>query len=183
MDFPRTNKVLEDFGNDFVEALLQVIQDKDGIASGNMYSTLGYHIEETENGLVLFLTHTDYFPYWNDGTEPHWPPLPALEKWVEDKGIVSRPMNIVRKWSWTTKDGQTHTNAKEVTILPTVKQIAFLVGRKISLEGTEGRGGFEEVYDNLIGYYEPLIVEAFAEDTLENEGIVRSLNNSLKCFL
>ena len=180
MELERTNKVLEDFGNDFVELVLQVIEDKDGIASGEMYDTLGWRIEETEEGLTLFLTHTDYFPYWNDGTEPHWPPQAPIVKWVEDKGIEGRPMRVVRQWKWTTKDGVEHHNGKEVTILPTVQQIAFLVRRKISIEGTEPRGAFEYAYEHLIGIYEPLILEAFAEDTLENEGVIAALNNCLK---
>ena len=180
MEFPRTNKVLEDFGNDFTELVLQVIEDKDGIATGEMYDTLGWRIEETENGLTLFLTHTDYFKYWNDGTEPHFPPQEPIENWVKAKGIESRPMRVVRTWKWTTKDGVEHQNGKEVTILPTVQQIAFLVRRKISLEGTEPRGAFEYAYDKLIGYYEPLIVDAYMEDVLENEGVVLALNNALK---
>lgn len=183
MDFERTNKVLEDFGNDFVELVLQEIEDKDGIATGEMYNTLGYHIEEDENGLTLYLTHTDYFHYWNDGTRPHWPPKEPIEEWVVNKGIVPRPMKTVRTWKWTTKDGQEHMNGKEVTILPTVEQIAFLVRRKISEDGTKPRGAFEYAYEKLIGYYEPLIVEAFAEDTLEAEGIITSLNDSLRNFL
>ena len=126
-----------DFGNDFTELVLQVIEDKDGIATGEMYDTLGWRIEETENGLTLFLTHTDYFVYWNSGTTAHCPPQEPIEKWVVDKGIQSRPMRVVRTWKWTTKDGVEHQNGKEVTILPTVQQIAFLVRRKISLEGTE----------------------------------------------
>lgn len=185
MDFERTNKVLEDFGNDFVELVLQQIEEKDGIASGEMYNSLGYHIEETENGLTLFLTHTDYFQYWNDGTEPHFPPLPAIETWVEQKGLAenARPMRIVRKWSWTLKSGEVKYNAKEVDILPTVKQIAFMVARKISIEGTEPRSAFEYAYNNLIGVYEPLIIEAYTEDMMENEGVALALNNCLQKLL
>ena len=183
MDFERTNKVLEDFGNDFVELVLQQIEDNDGIASGEMYNTLGYHIEETEDGLTLFLTHTDYFPYWNDGTEPHWPPTPAIEEWVINKKIEPKPMKVVRQWKWTTKDGVEHHNGKEVMILPTVKQIAFLVARKISIEGTEPRSAFEYAYDNLIAVYEPRIIEAYAEDMIDNEGVALALNNCLQKFL
>lgn len=183
MEFPKTNAVLEDFGNDFVELVLQEIQDKDGVATGEMYNTLGWKIEETENGLTLFLTHTDYFHYWNDGTRPHWPPQEPIENWVRAKGIEGRPMRVVRTWKWVTKDGVEHTNGKEVTILPTVQQIAFLVRRKISLEGTEPRSAFEAAYDALIGFYEPKIIEAFTEDTLENEGILLSLNKTLRNFL
>lgn len=180
MDFPRTNKVLEDFGNDFVELVLQVIEDKDGIATGAMYNQMNWKIEETEEGLTLFLTHPKHFYYWNSGTTAHFPPLKAIETWVENKGIEARPMRIVRKWSWTLKSGEVKHNAKEVEILPTVQQIAFLVARKISIEGTEPRGAFEYAYEHLIGIYEPLILEAFAEDMLENEGVVAALNNCLK---
>ena len=180
MELTRTNAVLEDFGNDFVELVLQQIEDKDGIASGQMYNTLGWRIEDTENGLTLYLTHTDYFKYWNDGTRPHWPPQEPIERWVELKGLQGKPMRVVRTWKWTTKDGKEHRNGKEVTILPTVQQIAFLVRRKISIEGTEPRSAFEYAYDNLIGIYEPRIVEAFTEDLMEEEGVVAAINNTLK---
>ena len=182
MEFTRTNAVLEDFGNDFVELVLQQIEDKDGIATGAMYNQMNYHIEETEEGLTLFLTHPEHFYYWNSGTTAHWPPKQPIEDWVEVKGLANnpRPMRVVRQWKWTTKDGVEHHNGKEVTILPTVQQIAFLVRRKISIEGTEPRGAFEYAYDNLIGIYEPRIIEAFTEDMIENEGIALALDNCLK---
>lgn len=182
MDFPRTYKVLDDFGLDFTELVLQQIEEKDGIASGELYNSINWKIEETEEGLTLYMLSADHFKYWNDGTEPHWPPPPALEQWVIDKGLANnpKPMRVVKTWSWQTKDGATHYNGKETTILPTVKQIAFLVGRKISIEGTEPRGAFEYAYDNLIGIYEPRIIEAFAEDMIENEGIALALDNCLK---
>lgn len=180
MEFPRTYEVLDNMGKDFCEIVLQRIEDLDGIASGELFNSINWHIEETEEGLTLYLLHSPHFVYWNDGTKPHFPPLPAIETWVENKGIEARPMHIVRKWSWTLKSGEVKHNVKEVDILPTVKQIAFMVARKISLEGTEPRGAFEYAYENLIGIYEPLIVEAFAEDMLENEGVVLALNNCFK---
>lgn len=182
MDFPKTYEVLDNMGKDFTELVLQQIEDKDGIASGELYNSINWKIEETEEGLTLYLLHAEHFDYWDKGTKPHFPPLPAIEDWVENKGLANnpKPMRIVRKWSWTLKSGEVKHNAKEVDILPTVKQIAFMVARKISIEGTEPRSAFEYAYNNLIGIYEPLIVEAFAEDMLENEGVVMALNNCLK---
>lgn len=180
MDFPRTYEVLDNMGKDFCDIVLQVIEDKDGIATGELYNSINWKIEEDENGLTLYMLSAEHFKFWNDGTEPHFPPLKAIEDWVKAKGIQSRPMRVVRKWSWTLKSGEVKHNAKEVDILPTVKQLAFLVARKISIEGTEPRGAFEYAYDKLIGYYEPLIVDAYMEDVLENEGVVLALNNALK---
>lgn len=180
MDFPRTYEVLDNMGKDFCDIVLQVIEDKDGIATGALYDSINWHIEEDENGLTLYMLSAEHFKYWDGGTEPHFPPLKAIEDWVEAKGIQSRPMRVVRKWSWTLKSGEVKHNAKEVDILPTVKQLAFLVARKISIEGTEPRGAFEYAYDKLIGYYEPLIVDAYMEDVLENEGVALALNNALK---
>lgn len=182
MEFPRTYEVLDNMGADFCNLVEQRIQDLDGVATGEMLNSISWRIEETEEGLTLYLLHSPHFSYWNDGTEPHFPPLKAIETWVEQKGLAenARPMRIVRKWSWTLKSGEVKYNAKEVDILPTVKQIAFMVARKISIEGTEPRSAFEYAYENLIGIYEPLIIEAYTEDMLENEGVVLALNNAIK---
>lgn len=180
MEFPRTYEVLDNMGADFCNLVEQRIQDLDGVATGEMLNSISWRIEEEENGLTLYMISADHFKYWNDGTKPHFPPLPAIENWVENKGIEARPMHIVRKWSWTLKSGEVKHNAKEVDILPTVKQIAFMVARKISIEGTEPRSAFEYAYENLIGIYEPLIIEAYTEDMLENEGVVLAINNAIK---
>lgn len=183
MQFPRTYEVLAKFGEDFYELVTQQIEDKDGIATGAMMESIGWEIKEEDEGLTLYLTHNDTFSFWNNGTKPHFPwdkerNVNPLEDWIVVKGIQPKPMKIVR--TWKTKNGM---NGREVEILPTVKQLAFLIGKKIKENGTKPRGAFEYAYENLIGIYEPMIVEAFMEDTLENEGVVMSLNNALQNLL
>ena len=68
----------------------------------------GYHIT---------ITLPEYAAYLNDGTKPHWPPVDKIREWIKVKPVLPRPGR----------------NGK----LPSTKQLAYLIGRKISKVGTK----------------------------------------------
>lgn len=72
------------------------------------------------------------------------PPIKAIEKWIEVKPILPRPMS----------NGQ----------LPTQKQLAYLIARKIGLEGTKGRGVLQDRIDNANMVFWDDIENAVMED-------------------
>lgn len=58
----------------------------------------------------------DYWKYLENGTKPHFPPLKAIEDWIKVKRIVP--------YAYKGK-------------VPTTKQLAYLISRKISKVGTK----------------------------------------------
>lgn len=141
-------QVLNDFGNDFVNLVADKIIEADGIATGEMLNTLDFEVRKENGHFSVYLKHTDYFTYFDKGTEPHFPPREPIEKWIQDKPIFPEPDD----------DGR----------LPTVEQLAFLIARKISRDGTEARDVFETAKVELIPQYEQKFADALAEDFMED---------------
>lgn len=68
--------------------------------------------------------------------------------------------------------------------LPKVKQLAYLIGRKISREGTQPHQEFIDFYNDLIRKYEQLIIEAENADAeAEFSRIQSELTDSLSQIL
>lgn len=85
-----------------------------------------------------------YWQYLEEGTKPHWPPSDAILRWVQIKPVIPRP------------DG----NGR----IPTPKQLAFLISRKIANEGTQGTHGFQKTRDAIVPFYVDELEKAFNED-------------------
>ena len=87
-------------------------------------------------------------PY--DSTEKTFP---QIEKWVMDKPLQPYPDSRGK--------------------LPTIKQVTFLVARKISEEGTQGHYFFESTLNGLMEKYYPMIVDAIYKDIEKDlEGLI-----------
>lgn len=63
----------------------------------------------------IYFNVQDYWKYLENGTRPHWPPISAIERWIQVKPIIPRAIN---------------------NRVPTTRQLAFLIARKISKVGT-----------------------------------------------
>lgn len=72
------------------------------------------------------------------------PPISAIEKWIEIKPVLPRP--------------------NENGDLPTTKQLAYLIARKIGLEGTKGRGVLGERIEHANRVFWDVIEEALMDD-------------------
>lgn len=147
-EYRNLRKVLDDFGRDFMNLVADKIIEANGIATGEMLNTLDFEVLREGGHFTVYLKHTDYFPYFDQGTKPHFPPREPIEKWIQDKPIFPEPDD----------EGN----------LPTVEQLAFLIARKISRDGTEARNVFETAKAELVPKYEPLFAEALRDDFIED---------------
>lgn len=147
-------QVLNDFGNDFVNLVADKIIEADGIATGEMLNTLDFEVRKEGGHFSVYLKHTDYFTYFDKGTGPRTGNKgshklrDAITQWIQDKPVYPTPDD----------DGR----------LPTVEQLAFLIARKISRDGTEARDVFETAKVELIPQYEQKFADALAEDFMED---------------
>ena len=116
-------------------------------ASGNLMSTVRAEVEVNGTRYAAVLYLQDYWKYVEEGTEPHWPPRQAILDWIKIKPVIPRPDDKGR--------------------IPTPKQLAFLISRKISREGTEGSHDLQTAEDAIIPMWEERLRDALQRDTLE----------------
>lgn len=82
--------------------------------------------------------------YIENGRGPgKFPPPAAIEDWIVRKNILPREQN-----------GH----------LPTIKQLSFLIGRKIAEQGVEGKHYISETTEEIYIYYKERIVECIDFD-------------------
>lgn len=83
--------------NEIFDLARRNIQENDSIAWGNLYDSVV--TEVSARGLAVWVGSTSqYAPYVEFGTRPHWPPIEAIEEWCEVKGIpVEAAFPIARK--------------------------------------------------------------------------------------
>lgn len=132
----------------------QRLKESDRVASGQLYDS----VKALPDGIVVttvgdtdvfevYLNMQDYWKYIESGTVPHWPPVNKLLEWVK----VKRGSLLERF----------RGNGKR---LPTDNQLAYLVGRKISKFGTEGKPDLQVTLDEAKKYWTDRITEAIAKD-------------------
>lgn len=139
-----TRAVLEEYAM----TVRNLYQDKliinDHIATGNLINSLNYTVNVNGSRIEVSLELEDYWKYVEYDTKPHFPPVDALVNWIKAKPVLPHK----------TFDGK----------LPDTKQLAFLIGRKISEEGTTGTHSLEDTIDEVNTIYELKIEEAIMKD-------------------
>ena len=113
-------------------------------ASGQWAEKLEYIVTVTETNVKAIFTGLDYTQYLTKGrSDGGFPPVQVIRQWIDDKGIT--PYDNI------TKD-----------------QLAFLIARKISREGTEyfKQGGTDLIDAVITTERIRRIVEAYSESLL-----------------
>ena len=145
-EFPNLIKVLNDYGKGLVENYKSALAAEGVNASGELGNSMKYIIDSSTKGrLEVNLQLAHYWKYIENGRKAgKWPPISAIEKWIDVKPVLKRPM----------KNGQ----------LPTTKQLAYLIARKIGLEGYKGKGILQDRINNANTAFWDDIEEAIAKD-------------------
>ena len=104
-------------------------------------------VEAGVSSYEVVLSLEEYWKYVEYGTRPHWPPVSAILRWVQVKPVIPRPG----------ADGR----------IPTQKQLAYLIARKISRVGTEGSDDLRRTLEEVNAEYFPQLEEALAQDASE----------------
>jgi len=178
-DFPHLLKCLERYAIDARNLYKESLKKNDRFASGRLLNSVNYITEINGNFYEIFLSLEDYWKYVEEDTVPHRPPFAPIYEWVKIKPLLPTPYE--QKYKWTTKDGKEHEGSR--TILPTPKQIAYMVIHKIEEEGTEGSHDLEETMEIINQRYELKIAEALDQDLaymvdIELQMLVKPFSNS-----
>ena len=148
--FNNLEKVLNDFGRFLVEEYKDSLILKDKNASDALYNSVKYIVDtKTKGRIEVNLSLLDYWKYIENGRRAgKFPPISAIEKWIEVKPVLPKPMS----------------NGK----LPTVQQLTYLISRKIALEGITAQPLLKESVDSVMSSMMEFIQEAITKD-LEDE--------------
>lgn len=136
------NSIVQDLLNRYKKA----ISDSGHIASGQLENTASYKVMFNGKYLDVYFNLQEYWKYLENGTRPHFPPIEPIERWITVKHIVPR------------------TNGGNI---PTTKQLAFLIAREISKNGTKPTKLLQQTIDSSDDLINMLIVEITQQ--LENE--------------
>lgn len=159
--FPNLVEVLDAYGKTLVEKYRQGLEDGDHIATGNLYRSVTSEVTLNGQSFIVEFKMPEYGEYLEQGTKPHFPPINAILGWIKAKRIVPR------------QDSQGK--------LPTEKQLAYLIARKISEDGTKRTGIYEKANDLTYREWDKLIDEAIAMDLeLNLAEILQTLNQKTK---
>ena len=148
LEFSNVKSVLNDFGKFLVEEYQDALILNDAIASNTLYKSVTYIVENGNNSFEVKLSLEDYWKYIENGRKPgKFPPISAIKRWIEIKPVLPRPM----------ANGQ----------LPTTAQLAYLIYRKIGLEGIKPRPILQKSIDDVFEVMREFLEEALAKDIQE----------------
>lgn len=116
----------------------------DRIASGDLLNSVEYQVVQNGMTYEVQLRLQDYWKYVEYGTKPHFPPVDKILEWIMVKPVLPRP--------------------NDKGDLPTPKQLAFLIARKISQRGTRGSEDLEEALLDINYKYREKLVIALHQD-------------------
>lgn len=130
-------------------------------ATGKLVQSVSYEIQDGDSSYTVGLNLEEYWKYVEKGRGAgKFPPLDKIQQWIQTKPVLPRPL----------KNGK----------LPTEKQLAYLIGRKIAEEGTEGKNILSRAVDEVNNEMLMSIKMAILEDIKEDIKAVLLLLNATK---
>lgn len=149
--------VLENFAEYFRNKLQENLMRDGSNASGNLVNSIKTEIKIGEDTYEVGVWLADYWYYVNNGRGPtkaggDGELQKKIEEWIRVKKIVPH-VGVIKTGKQAGKQ-----------YLPTVKQLAFLITRKIHREGYKGTHFFDRAKADSIEYFQQSIDLAIRED-------------------
>lgn len=152
IQFDNLRAVLEEFAQEFKD------QYRAGLLSHGRFTQYGEDrlvdsvdanqvqamIREGDEAWTVTINLNEYWKYVENDTRPHWPPPSAILRWVEIKPVLPHP----------------DANGR----IPSPRSLAYLIGRKISREGTTGSHDFQTAQETTIERFRVRIRVAMVRD-------------------
>lgn len=115
-------------------------------ASGNLVDSANVTVDYDGRYFNIYFEIQDYWKYVENGTQPHFPPVSAIEEWIRVKQLVPQAIN-----------GR----------VPSTKGLAYMIARKISRQGTQGNQALNSVLDSSDAIIDKMV--EFITDQMEKE--------------
>lgn len=158
-------KVLDDFFDYFVQLARENLDNNGSNASYNLYDALdpiNKIVEIGEDYFLVAIELPEYAKYVEKGRGPgKFPPPDVIKNWIEIKPVSPR----------SGVDGK----------VPDIKQLTYLISRKIALEGIEPKPFFEPAREEAIRLFEPVIEKAIEDDIYDfiDETVIKEMERTL----
>ena len=152
-EFKHTIQAIDEFGRLIVDNYKAELEAC-GYQDGQLYRTLSYSVSTGTGGWVISVSLENYWKYIESGRRAgaKFPPLDAIEKWINVRQIIPHSMTL--------KSGK--------TVIPSVKQLSFLIARKISRDGIRPRPFFKQSFESAKREFLHIIEEAVLADIKES---------------
>lgn len=162
MEYTNLTEALEGYCRDFREAYKRNLEKDGRKASGTLIDSIEVQLHSTNTTITAVLSVADYYWYVENGRKAgKMPPIEKILKWIEDKPVIPR-------------EGP---NGK----LPTERQLAFLIARKIGREGYDGKPSLQETIDEVNSRYIPILQAALQADfDIYELKILQSINDMIQ---
>lgn len=138
-------RVLQDYGWYFITVARNYLDRNGTNASGTLSDSMDWDVEIDDDRMSVGVWIEDYWYYVENGRKAgKWPPPPKIEEWILIKPIQP----------YADKRGR----------IPSIKQLTYLIGRKIAENGTDPQPFFQKAVNDTKKKFEPLIAEAIEQD-------------------
>lgn len=151
-------KVLNEYGMELRNLYRDNLIKNDRIASGDLLNSVEYIVQSDNMHISVSLKLAKYWKYVEWDTKPHFPPVydendetAGIEGWIKIKHVI-------------------YDNRNEK--LPTERQLAFMIAKKISEEGTKGTHDLHDAINEVNDRYREKIKDAIATDIKENSTVI-----------
>ena len=162
LTFPNLEKAINDFVSDFVDTYKGLLIRDDKKASGDLLRSIKpIEIEFSSNKISGSISLREYWKYIEYGTGPqhipdkrqqYWPQMDKILKWIKVKPVIPRPNN---------------------GIMPTEKQLTFLISRKIHDDGIKPGRQFTEALNLTWAKNKNKISDAISIDLQANIDLIK----------
>jgi hypothetical protein len=153
-----------------VEAYINNLDKRSIHATHNLADSVKYEVTDGIRWIGVDISLLDYWKYIEYGRKAgKFPPLQSIEEWIKVKGIqpMTRTQASVKRW--TQHRGRIRRNDGRI---PSIKSLAFLIGRKIKEEGIQPRPILATAIDDTYRRFEAAIIEAMTQDITQELNIV-----------
>ena len=147
--FSRTESLL----NSFAQTIVNRYKDKiSEYASGKLYNTINFEITKGSSNYIVTINLEEYWKNISYGRKPgsRMPPVEAIENWIKIRKIIPRPLILPNKKS----------------IIPTVKQLAYVIARSIAKKGIQQRPLMRETIAETIETFKEKLIITLKEDII-----------------
>lgn len=139
-------KLAERVGHILKNQTINVIEEKDIRATGDLRKTIDYEVQRKTDQIILqVFSGVNYAFFAHQGTKPHFVPIFPIMRWVEKKGI-GQSFSIKSKTHRMvgTKRKLIDRKDKAGNVLESrkfskeVRSVAYAIAKSISKKGTKG---------------------------------------------
>ena len=159
-------EVLQQYGDYFIQLAREDLQANNTNASYTLSDTMRTIVNIFDDRMEVDIELQDYWYYVEHGRRPgKFPPVNKIKEWIRVKPVTP----------YADSKGR----------MPTVDQLAFLIGRKIATEGTDPQPFFEKNKKITNDHFKDIIAQAIDADIadyIERAVIQRMYNMKFVAF-